>query len=132
QVVDIAQVSRYLEASQVSLAMFHDSLNGHVLTRHAIAQHDIGFHLFAPGFVGYWYGCGFCYLGQGVQHRLDFSRGDVLSGTPDHVFYSTDDIEIAALILLEQVAGTEPLAIKRRRRGLDRKRTRLNSSHVKV
>src|SRR5690606_13694205 len=51
-----------------------------------------------------------------IDHGLYFARGDVLTGTADHVFYAADDIKVAALILPEQVTGTKPIAVEGRRR----------------
>ena len=55
-------------------------------------------------------GGGFDDLAAAPQYRLDFARRDVLAGAANHVLHPPDDIEIAALVLAEQVAGAEPVA----------------------
>ena len=102
--------SRNLEAREVRLAMSDDALGRHVARANGGFEHDVGLDLFAARRVGHRDGGGFDDLRQGAEDGLDFARGDVLAGAADHVLDPPDDVEIAAFILAEKVAGPEPAA----------------------
>jgi len=73
-------------------------------------QHDVRLHLLSARVVRNGHHRGIHHLRQVLQHRFDLSRGDVLSGTPHHVFQAPHDVEPAAFVLTKQVAGAEPFA----------------------
>ena len=73
-------------------------------------QDDVGLHLLPAHIVGDRHHGGVHHRLQVLQHRLDLARGDILAGAAHHVLQTADDVEIAALVLAEEIAGTEPLA----------------------
>ena len=50
--------------------------------------------------------------GKAAKHGFDLARGDILAGATDHLLDPADEIEIAACILPEEVAGAEPIAVE--------------------
>ena len=82
------------------------------------SQDDEGDRHLAPALVGTADDGGLDHRLVLVEHPLDLGAGDVLAAGDDHVLEPIDDVDVAVVVLHADVAGVEPAAGERRRRGL--------------
>src|SRR5262249_50294572 len=110
--------ARYLEGSELPLAMPDEALQQLGRGLASLPQHDAGPDLLAADLVGHRDDGGFPDLRQRVQHRFQLARGDVLAAPAHHVLEAPDNMEEAPLVLAEEIAGSEPVAVEGGGRGL--------------